>query len=366
MPHFLICTLTIRIYMPDELQPTNNPVTSAVAAVAAMEASAAGSSGIGGTESLSSVGQVDGGTAQPTRDELVSIREVLGDYGIASDQFEDDRAALRALADGYRQASQPNFYAQLGQQYAQHADEFRSFLQSRRAAQAEPAVDPDAQPEFDESWLRQVDQDEATGMYRALPGVNPVVADKLNAYASWLRKYQTNPIGFVQRYVEKNVEKLVAPILEKRFGAIQEQAHVANILQTRAPILYQYDAQGAPVRDLGGRMVLSEAGRLYVHFVKQASDMGIMSPQKADEYASNMTAAAVLSMQPQSHTNGQRGQQALGRPNTNPQQTMVAPLSRSANPGSQSVVPTGRSLKQMLQEDLAAQGITDADFDWTA
>lgn len=298
------------------------------------------------------------------------IREAARAYGVDLSQYQDDRQALLGLLQAQQASRQNDFYTQLGRQVAPHHDAVRQVLAQRQSPQGQATgPKPWERPEFDERWLQAVDKTE-DGRFVAKPGVNPMIAEKVQAFADWTTKFQRDPLSVISPYIEDQLQSRVAQqvqqIVQQQFGQVAEQSTISNIMQNHSSWLYLRDQQGNAVIDpMTRKPQASPAGVRYVQYLQEAAQMGVRGSQQQDTYATRLLRADIAQAQyTQGNPNTPPTQQraASNRPNVNPGQALVEPTRRNVVPGASDPQPSGKSLSQLLRENLDAEGVTDNDF----
>ncbi len=300
-----------------------------------------------------------GGTqpSQAQQAQWRSIRDAAQQYGYDLSQYQDDSAALAHLVEAARRSKEANYYAQLGQAIAPHYQQLQAFMQQQsQPKQAErPAWQP---PEFDQRWLALVERDSATGVFLAKPGVNPAIADRVNEYVQWSDRFSQNPTQIIEPLVADRVKAEVQEAVRAQVAEMQRQQAVNQIVQRNSEWLYQHNG-GVPVRDPQGRPIPTPAGAAYIQAVESLARAGVSDPQMQDALARQIAIGAIASQQTKQQPATPAAAQAS--PNVNPLQAIPA-SARQAVAGATEPVTTGRSLQELLRAELAAAGVTDADF----
>jgi hypothetical protein len=294
-----------------------------------------------------------------------SIRDAARDYGLDLSQHADDHAAFVALVQAAQAARQDDYYTQLGRQLAPHYRGVQEYLRAQ-AAQAQQAQAPEAPPAwqpppFDERWLNLVDRDEATGLWRAKPGVNPEYAEAVQAYADWMGRFQRDPMGMIAPMVEARAQEIARQVVQEQYQGYQVQATVSSIVEQNAPWIYQVDAHGRRLVGADGRYVPTPLGARYIAHLQSLRAAGVTDPRAQDHLARSLLQGELAVAQAQAGGAGAQARHARGRPDVNPGQA-VEPGRRGSVPGATAPATGGRSLAEVLREQFAAEGITDADF----
>lgn len=306
---------------------------------------------------------------QPVANDWQSIRDAATALGYQfAPNVADDRAALVHLiqqANGNRQA---DYYAQLGRQLAPQAPAIQQYLQAQHAPAAPTAPPAWEAPEFDERWAGLVDRDPTTGIYVAKQGVPHEIATKVNKYVEWKANYDRNPAAVINGMVQAQARAIAKETFDTQFAQQQRQSTVNQIAQDNSAWFYQQDANGQrAINPVTNQYIPSPVGARYLHHLGQVQQMGVTDPRQQDALAKNlvrgevaMQAQATAYAATQQAANPQTNQ-AITRPNVNPLQAQP-PTQRRQNPSATEPSATGMSLQEMLRADLAAEGVTDADF----
>ena len=313
--------------------------------------------------------------AQPNVPVASGVRGQLAALGVDVSGYADDNAALAALARQSQEAAyaryvaeaarRDSYYTQLGQRIAPHAGAFEQFLQARVAPKPE-APKPWQPPEFNEQWLNLVERDQQTGAFRALPGVNPEVADKVQKYADWQANFQRNPMALIQQAVEDQATQIAQRIFNQQSQQIAQQQAVRGIIDSNASWIYQTDAQGRRFVDHAGAPIPTPEGARYISHVRTLDQAGVKDPRVQDQLARQLMASELAqARQTQAPaTPPAQARAAVGHPTVNPGQA-VPPTRQAAVPGATQPDGTGMSLAEQLRQAMHAEGVTDADFNLT-
>jgi hypothetical protein len=297
--------------------------------------------------------------------EWQGIRDAARAYGYDLSQYQDDAAALLHLIRQAQASRQADYYAQLGRQLAPHAQGIQGYLQQQQAAAQQPKPQPWQPPEFDERWLALVDRDPTTGVFVAKQGVNPAVADRVNAYDQWMRNWQTKGPEFVEQIVEDRLQSRVDQLVQERLASYQREQTIQSIVAQHADWLYQADQAGRRITDMNGQFVPTPAGARYVQHVRTLQGLGVTDPRAQDtiarqllmgEIAMGQASQASAQVSPQA-----AAAQAVARPNVNPLQAQP-PQQRALNPAATEPSSEGLTLQEMLRREFRAAGVSDADF----
>jgi hypothetical protein len=278
----------------------------------------------------------------------------------------DDRQALTHLLQQAQANRQSDVYAQLGRRLAPQAGDIQQFLATKNTPAA-PTRQPWEAPEFDERWAGLVERNEATGLYVSKPGVPHEIANKVNSYVEWKAGYDRDPAKVINGMVESRAKAIAEQTFREQFQAQANDQTINSIVQENSAWLYQANEQGQRVQDISGRPILSPVGARYIHHLTQIKQMGVTNPRQQDMLAKNLVRGEYAQTEQLKTWNAQQQaanpqtNQALNQPNRNQSQA-IPPIQRSGNQGSTEPSPTGKSLMDMLREDLAAEGVSDQDF----
>lgn len=342
-----------------EFNPSNEPSSGA------QPQQGANNTGVSGVAGLS--GQTQGSQNAAGTDEWESIRDVVGSLGYqipAHLSQGDDRAVLLHILNQAQQNQQANYYAQLGQAIAPQYQQFQQFLaQQQPQAQSQQRHEWEA-PEFDREWLQLVDQDPRTGRYLAKPGVNPAIADRVNAFDRWQQQYGQNPVAPVRAMMQHELPAMIQQQVQAGIQQYQQQQTVQSIVTANAEWMYQNNAEGRPVIGVGGQPVFTPQGMRYGQLVHQLEKGGMHDPRMIDQTARNLLLGELAQGQlrgNQQQPNQTQVQNALagGRSQTNPLQSLPA-QQRQLTPGATEPDNTGMSLTEVLRRELAPYN--DSDF----
>ncbi len=191
--------------------------------------------------------------------EWQGVRDYARSQGIEL-PFADDGAALQALLQSHRQASERDYYSELGRRVAPHSSQWADYLRQRQQATRAPQAPPPWQgPEFDKAWLQLVERDETTGRLRSKAGYDPTIAEKVEAYASWREGFLESPEKVIAPLIEERARQLI----EARFAEHGERSTADRLVAESAPWMFQADPQGAPVFTPQGQRQLTPEGVLY-------------------------------------------------------------------------------------------------------
>lgn len=296
-------------------QTPPSPATSSGGSPAAPISPAAGSTGPG----PASTPPGGGAAPAPATPEYASVRETLTNYGLAelASQFQDDHGLLNYLAQAHRERAQLQQYAQYGQTYLQHAQQFEAW----RRQQAEEQQRAQAQqnqwwkpPEYDPRWASQLTRDPATGEIKVIPGGDPTVLQKYLAWNEHQRSFQErfaqDPIKAIQPGLEQLIDQRAQALIQQQLTGYAQQSQAQALVQNHAAWIYQRDQQGNVLRGQGGQPLMNEWGQRYAMYVQQAEQMGLRGVQAQDRYAVGMVQRDYLASSYQQQVNTQQVQQS--------------------------------------------------------
>jgi hypothetical protein len=302
------------------------------------------------------------GTDTQAATNWLSIRDAAREYGLDLSSHATDRDALLHLVGEARRAQEANYYAQLGQAIAPHAEDVRTFLNERRAANEKPKVSEFEPPAFDDRWLALVDRDPQTGLFVGKPGVPAEIVKGVNEYARWQERFQKNPVEFFQGYQSKVLPDLVSKEVDRRLAEFETQRAIDEIVRTNTPWLYQKDQNGHPLM-VNGQKVPTPAGVAYMQAVSMLRGSGVSDPRTQDQLARQLLVAQAYQAQaaaPPPVAPAQAAGAAMA-PSVNPLQAND-PARRAVTPGATEPVTDGLSLVEIMRRNFSSSGISDADF----
>jgi hypothetical protein len=324
-----------------------------------------------------SPGQPQAQGRPPSPAQAQTIREAAAAYGLDLSSHADDHSAFVALVEQARaaqgaqlaaQAAQQNsYYTQLGQQLAPRLQDIQGFLrqQTAPAPQAQPPK-PWQPPEFNKQWLNLVDRDEATGVFKAKPGISPEYAEKVQKYADWMSEFNTNPMALISQAIQAEAKEIAAQVYTERHSQFQEQAAVQGIIEQNASWIYQSDQYGRRYTDERGGYIPTPEGARYVQHVQTLIGAGVKDPRMQDQIARSLVqgeiAAANATRQTQvAAAQAPQARAAQVRPPVNAGQA-VPPSRQRAVPAATVPQNTEMSLADLFRQGFQDEGITDADF----
>jgi hypothetical protein len=354
----------------DALSVTETDQTASIPVDATPDLSAGGET-VTETPDLSASPDV-GATAQP---EWRGIRDILPEHGFDNSQFADDQQAVKFLLEQTQRARQYEPYVQ---QVQQHWTAFQQYLaqQNKPVAPAQPAETPksywDKPPEYDPQWASLVQRNEQ-GQLVAIPGAQPDLPQKVQAYAKWreqqLSKLLQDPVEATWGGIEQKLGDVIKPLQEQiqQLKAERVKESVNRYVLDNAQYLFQFDQNtGKPLIDpTTGQPAFSPYGQAFSHYLNQAEQLGIPSTAQREQYARQL-AVAYVQGQPQP----QQAQQAVPDANAQHKAAFVANgAKRIPNRGgtvnvaaeSDSVSQNGsHDLRDMLYGSFRKAGLIDA------
>ncbi len=205
--------------------------------------------------------------------------------------FADDAAALNALLAAHRQASERNYYADLGRTVAPHAQQVAAYLQQQRRQAAAPQQAPPWQPpEFDDKWLAMVERDENTGGLRSKQGYDPAIAERVQKFADWREAFLKNPAAVVGPLVQEESRRVAGQM----FAEQNERTVADQLVGQSAGWMFQADPQGQPVFTAQGQRQLTPEGSLYARSADQLWKAGVRDVRQVHALARAQVENAVM------------------------------------------------------------------------
>lgn len=305
-----------------------------------------------------------------------SVRDALAGYGLdLRNQFQNDHAALQHLAGQAQQLQQFSPLIPYAQEYAQHAAEFRQWQQEQARLKQQQSQQQQSwwkAPEYDPRWQTQLYRDPQSGELRVLPGNDPAILSKYNAWVNhqqnFLNEFSLDPMKAIQPGIEQIIQQQAAQIFQQQMRQQQEHNYAQQFFAQNSEWLYNKDATGNIQRDHLGRPALSPLGQRFAGYVQEAEGMGINDSAGQQKYA-----MAMMKNDYYSERQNAGGQvQGNATPAVPPSQALKdnflanAAQQQAANPGTGGNVnaqqvpqQTGlRGLMEMMRNNLAAHGFT--------
>jgi len=236
-------------------------------------------------------------------------------------QGDDEKGAINALANLYKQFSQLQPLVPYVSAYTQHASQFAKYMeqQGRGGQPAIPAAQVQAKPwhtefwnppEFNPSWQQQIVRDPQTGVLSAAPGAPPDVVMKYQAYQNYraeqAEKFMSNPAQYMEPIVRKLAHEEAQRLMQSQLGDRDATSTGQNLIRENASWIFQTDGAGNYVMNTqwdqqAGRMVsvpvYNEWGQRMDYYAKEAASMGINGVTKRFEYAKMRTQNDYMSSQ---------------------------------------------------------------------
>lgn len=315
---------------------------------------------------------------QPT-DAWSGLRETLTKFGVPLPENITPEQGYAQIAQAMQGARERNYYTDLGASIAPEYEQYQAWKAQQAPAQA-PAQEegPWNPPPMDKSWLTVCEKDPETGRIRSKQGYNPAYGDAVQAHFDYIEQAQTdfftNPRDFILKMIGGDLEQRAADVVAQRFGHVQEQQQISNLLETHKSWLWQYDQNGNPVKSPSGKNMFSPNGARYNHYIQYAfKELGLPTIQAQNDYAIAMLERdAYKSQVAQPAVNQNPARQMVPganpippgaghNPNVNSLQSMV-------QAGRQGVQPTveepsvGQSFHEMLRQGFQAEQVTDQDI----
>ncbi len=295
--------------------------------------------------------------AQPTPDGWQSIRQAASSLGLDLSQYPDDQRALVHLVQQAQRAQQEDYYARLGRGIAPHADAVRAAIAAKQAPAptAPPAWKP---PDFDRNWLAFVEKDPETGVFMPKNhGVPDHVVQSINARQQWEQKFHEDPAAMLQPLIEERAGAIADERITAQLDRLRNEQATSAIFSANSQWLYQPDAQGRPTR------TLSPTGSRYAQHVRELEGAGLTDPYRIDGLAQRLVRAEIIEQQAAQAAAAAdpSSAQAMGHPNVNPLQAL-SPQQRRQTPAATEPSTTGLSLREALNRNMVAAGVSDADF----
>ena len=204
---------------------------------------------------------------------------------------QDERAAMQALAQQYRDLQTLKPLSPYVSSYLSEAQQYNAWKQQQQAAaQARQAEDKPwyAQfwnpPEYDPQWRNLVRQDEQ-GNWLPVPGAPPDVVPKFLAAQQFrtreAEKFLSNPHTYIEEPVKLLARQIAEETVQKHLAGYKETISANQFTQEHAPWLYEHDERGgirqSQVFDPGsGRYVsqnvLSQYGQQFRDFAAQEAE----------------------------------------------------------------------------------------------
>lgn len=225
-----------------------------------------------------------------------SVRDQLKNIGLEqfAGRFQDDDAALRALAYQAQEAERLREYARYGKEVLPHLETFRKWQaeqeQAQKAAAAEKARwwNP---PEYDPRWAQLIEQDPQTGELKPRQGAPLNVVEKyrtaLEHSRGFLEKFAFDPVGSIRPGIEEVARELVTKTVQEQVQVMREQLLAKDMLQRNAAWMYAPDPAT-------GQQQWTPYGQVYAQTVANLEQRGVRDISMQDEIARDK---AIIAMQ---------------------------------------------------------------------
>ena len=254
---------------PDELAggtavetPPSPAQTSAPAADSSSPPSGAAvsSQGTSSTAPSSSAPAADGAAAATSPAAAAQVqaswRDQLREHGVDLTSVADEKQALAALAQAYRDAQQLRPIAPYASAYQQHATQSAEYMKSQQARQAPQQAQQQGPwyeqfgwkpPEWNPAWGSLLTTD-AEGRVVAKPGAPPDLVPKYYAHEQWrreqLEKFASNPYEFFQQPIEHLATQIAQREVQRHLSSFQDQSGAREFVAQNSPWLYEKDTAG--------------------------------------------------------------------------------------------------------------------------
>lgn len=275
-------------------------------------------------------------------------------------RYQSDADLAKELIQAAIQAQRSQPYAQMGERFAPHAQQFEQWLAEQEKAKAAQAAQQTQNwwqpPEYDPAWEKGVIVDPATGRLVPLPG-NPVdLPARIEKYREFqrdmLHKLTKDPVGMMKDGLMPMIQQEAQRIVQEQLATVQANQYAQGYVGQNLGWLAQKDAQGQPMRHPNGMPVLSPVGERFNHYVKQLQASGLRDPQMQAQVAERMVMGDLAALQVQQP--GQSQQQQA------PQQQQLPAFgtpSNAPNYGNAPAERPGQSLKDMMWDAFQGAGI---------
>jgi hypothetical protein len=274
-------------------------------------------------------------------------------------QGADDVAiaqTLYASMQGYREAQQQLRQYQdvmpVAMEYAQNKQKYQEWLQSQQPKPAEQPKwwDP---PQVQDTWKQYIIRDPETGREVVDPNAPLEAKAAIQNYQAYTtnfaKKLVTDPESTLKPFVEQVAMQKAQELVQQQLGQYTAQNYVQSLEQQNADWLY--DKQGN----------ITPEGQAIQHYIAQASQSGINSPEGRWQYATSMLERDLLNL---------RYQQAMQAPPPAPpppeepvaqsnMQFLRERATRTPNRSGGATEPRAPKPKQTLEERLKSQLVKD-------
>lgn len=204
--------------------------------------------------------------------ESIRLAAEMAGYDISS--FADDRQALSHLAQKAKEAVDAHL----------RADQANQIAQQLAAARREPEPPPKSEklpyewnpPEYNKGWLSQVRVNDETGQLEPVNGGSAETVAKIQRYAQFRRdaedRFWENPYGFIEPFLNHQVEQLLGPAIESRLDQYAEQQQARSFIDKNSDWLFEQ-----------GTQQFSKDGEVFYNALTQAPQG--LSPADQQRYA---------------------------------------------------------------------------------
>lgn len=253
-----------------------------------------------------------GGTPSP-----FSLRSFVQEQGYDPSSFHDERELSMALIKAAEQYEQVAPLADIGRQFAPHADKWSAFqewlgkqeaeqqkaAQVQAAEQAKPPIDW-RKADYDPAWEQHCARDPKSGRYVAQTLDGLQYAEKLNTAEEAMRDNSRDLLTKFPELVDKIVEtRLAAKLAEydkqydqrwnQNWSARQSEGAVDSWIGQHQKELFAADAAGNPVVGPDGNQTLTPLGTALLQRVEQLKAMGATNIDAIREDAWRTVTAAM-------------------------------------------------------------------------
>lgn len=176
-----------------------------------------------------------------TTQEVLGIRDAAKEFGIDLSAYDDDSAALKALAEQAQQAKQASELAQYGQEFVRHAADgtWQQYLQWKQEQEKQQQTEAD-QPllwrsEWDPAWAALLTTDENGNIVPdTSKGGTPDLVQKYYKHQQQqldvLNKLASNPEAALDPYVQNRAEKIARQIVQEELGKFASQQEARDFV----------------------------------------------------------------------------------------------------------------------------------------
>ena len=227
-----------------------------------------------------------------------SLRAFVQEQGYDPSSFHDERELSLALLRSAQQYEQVAPLADIGRQFAPHADKWPAFQEWQKQQEAEQAkvaaaaAKEQAKPpidwrkaDYDPAWEQHCARDPKTGRYVAQTLDGLQYAEKLNTAEEAMRDNSRDLMTKFPELVDKIVEaRLAAKLAEydgqynqrwqQNWDARQSEGNVNSWIDQHNKDLFAFDAAGAPIIGADGNQALTPVGTSFLQRVEQLKAMG--------------------------------------------------------------------------------------------